>query len=207
MKQRTESRVCYGQSGMRRATSLRHMPVIPAIISVLLTLCTTSNAQIGTSVCVCSPAVYEMTFNFSQTCNNTIINGDGIITTDCAIAPFQDDNVTDLVPISVGSIDIIELDADLELLTQSSQFGTFSDGDTITYTSISNVPSAINETVYPIAFQVSVIGNNAAGDTLFFAGLIVYVTECTVFPVILEGSSIGWVAFVSSNVPLKPWQL
>lgn len=139
-----------------------------------------------------------ITFNFSQNCDNTVVNGDGISSKDCAIAPFQNENVTDLIPISVGSIDIIELDADLVLLTQSSLFGTYGDGDTFSYTSISNDPAQVNATIYPKAIQISAIGNNAGGETLFFAGLIVYVTDCTTFPVILEGSSNGWITFVST---------
>jgi hypothetical protein len=138
-----------------------------------------------------------MTFDFSQTCNNTALRGDGIVRSDCAVEPFQDDNVTDLVPVSVGSIDILELDESLVLLSQASKFGTYLDGDSFDYESVSNVSASVNVTKYPRALQVSVIGNNAAGETLFFAGLMVFVTDCSVFPNLLEGSSIGWIEFVS----------
>lgn len=158
----------------------------------------TVTAQIGTTICVCSPAVYEIRLNFNATCETTALNGNGILTSDCAIEPFQNDNVTDKVPISAGSIDILELDADLVLLTQSSRFGTFNNGDIIRFASISNDPNAINETFYPKALQVSIVGSNVLGETLFFAGLIVYDTECGQFPLIEEGSSVGWIAFVST---------
>jgi hypothetical protein len=150
------------------------------------------------TICLCSPAAYQMTFNFATTCETDVVNGNGITKTDCAIAPFQDNsNVTDRVPVAVGSIDILELDADLVLLTQSSLFGTYQDGDTFSYTSISNDPAKVNATAYNKALQISVIGNNAAGDPLFYAGLIIYDDDCTVYPTLLEGSSIGWVTFVS----------
>lgn len=123
------------------------------------------------------------------------------MTSDCAVAPFQDDSVTDLVPVSVGSIDILELDANLVLLSQSSKFGTYQDGDSFDYESVSNNPDAVNATSYPRALQVSVIGNNAAGETLFFAGLMVFVTDCSVYPNLVEGSSIGWIKFVSAFTP------
>lgn len=138
-----------------------------------------------------------MTLGFSQTCDATAIEGDGIVTTDCAIAPFQDDSVTDLVPVTVGSIDILELDEDLTLLTQSSIFGTYNDGDSFEYTSISSDASMVNSTMFPKALQVSVLGNNANGDSIFFAGLIIFRTDCSTYPVLDVGDSIGWVTFVS----------
>lgn len=156
------------------------------------------NAQIGTTICVCSPAVYEFSLNFNATCPSTALIGDGILTSDCGIESFQNLNVTDKVPISAGSIDIIELDADLVLLTQSSRFGTFNNGDKIRFASISNTPTMLNETVYPKALQISIVGNNVLGETLFFAGLIVYDTECGQYPLIEVGSSIGWITFVST---------
>lgn len=166
---------------------------------VYINLCA---AQIGQTVCICSPASYDISFDFSQTCNSSSVNKatSGIITTDCAVAPFQDDSVTDLVPVSVGSIDVLELDQNLVLLTQSSRFGTYQDGDTLPYTSISSNPSLVNVTKYPRAFQISVIGSNVRGETLFFAGLIVYSTDCSVHPNLQPGSTIGWVKFVSPTV-------
>lgn len=166
---------------------------------MLLTTCMPrrTRAQIGTTICVCSPSSYRITFDFSQNCNNTALRGDGIVRSDCAVEPFQDDSVNDLVPVSVGSIDILELDESLVLLSQASKFGTYLHGDSFDYESVSKVPASVNATKYPRALQVSVIGNNAAGDTLFFAGLMVFVTDCTVFPNLVEGSSIGWIEFVS----------
>lgn len=177
----------------------RRSYTLPAIVSILSMLWTYSDAQIGQTVCICSPASYVMTFNFSQTCNNTKILGAGINKTDCAIAPFQNNSVTDKIPVTVGSIDILELDSNLMLLTQKTLFGTYRNGDTFSYTSVSNDQTNLNGTAYPTALQVSVIGNNAGGETLFFAGLVVYATDCSAYPTILEGSSVGWITFVSTR--------
>ena len=157
-----------------------------------------ATAQIGTTICVCSPAIYELRLNFNATCETTALIGDGILTSDCAIEPFQNDNVTDKVPISAGSIDILELDADLVLLSQSSRFGTFNNGDIIRFASVSNDPSVLNETFYPKGLQISIVGNNVLGETLFFAGLIVFETDCGQYPPIEVGSSVGWIIFVST---------
>jgi len=143
-----------------------------------------------------------MEFNFANTCENSAIKGDGIAATDCAVEPFQNQNVSDLVPVTVGSIDILELDEDLVLLRQSSTFGTYLDGDKFNYTAISNDPSKVNETQYPTALQISVIGNNKDGETLFFAGLLIFVTDCSVYPTLLEGSTVGWITFVSITMSI-----
>ena len=170
--------------------------IITVIVAMLAGL---SKAQIGVTDCICSPSSYEMTFNFSHTCEDNSVQGNGIILTDCAIAPFENENVTDLVPVSVGSIDLLELDISLERLSQSSQFGTFLDGESFSYNSISSDLSMINATAFPQALQISVIGNNADGETLFFAGLIVFETDCSaaLYPTLFENSSIGWITIVS----------
>jgi len=195
VRRRVKKRWCsvfFGRSQYRYF----HRAIVVVLLAVLMSWSAT--AQIGTTVCVCSPSAYTLTFNFSRTCNDDSVTGNGIVTTDCAIAPFQNDNVTDLVPVSVASIDILELDEQLALVSQSSTFGTYFDGDTFNYTSISDSPSQVNATFFPKALQISAIGNNADGETLFYAGLIVYATDCLSFPMIAEESSIGWLTFVST---------
>ena len=165
------------------------------------------HAQIGSTICICSPSMYTMQLNFSSNCENSSLVGDGILTSDCAIDPFQNPNATviDEVPVTVSSIDILELDVDLVKISQSSRFGTFNNGDIIQFASVSSDPSALNETFYPKALQVSMIGINDVGETLFFAGLIIYSTECNQFPLIQEGSTIGWVTLVSrDNSTMQP---
>lgn len=183
-----------------RQRTINALSSVASIIQVVafLSLNRSVSAQIGTTICVCSPAIYELTLNFNATCETTALTGDGILTSDCAIEPFQNDNVTDKVPISAGSIDILELDADLVLLTQSSRFGTFNDGDVIRFASVSNDPTMLNETFYPKGLQLSIVGNNVLGETLFFAGLIVFETDCGQYPLIEVGSSVGWITFVST---------
>jgi len=190
--------VCCKAQERQGSAFLGRFQYVQAIIIMLAAL-SGVNAQIGTTICVCSPSSYNMTFNFSQTCDDSVVEGDGIITTDCAVAPFQNDNVTDLLPVSVGSIDILELDETLESLSQSSRFGTFQDGASFAYNSVSNDPSRLNETAFPKALQISVIGNNADGESLFYAGLIVFATDCIAFPTIEEDSRIGWITFVSNE--------
>lgn len=190
----------FRESGFQkgRLSSLSFGYIFSFILALLLNK--SVHAQIGSTICICSPSSYVIQLNFSSNCENDSLVGEGILTSDCAVDPFQNQNVTDEVPVTVSSIDILELDVDLGLLTQSSKFGTFNDGDIIEYSSVSSDPSALNDTFYPKALQISMIGNNVDGDTLFFAGLIIYSTECNQYPLIEEGSSIGWITLVSSDM-------
>lgn len=158
------------------------------------------NAQVGITICACSPKTYEFTFNFNNTCNNNNIIGNGVQKIECSIAPFQNANTTDLIPVIVDSIDILELDSDLVLISQASKFGTFRSNDIFNYTSITADISSndFDETQIPKALQISILGQNNNGDPLFFAALIIYVTNCTVVPTIMTGSSIGWITLVST---------
>lgn len=194
---RADAIVCRKTIRRRGSTIAGRLQCVQRIIVWFAMMVEFSKAQIGTTICICSPSTYEMTFNFSRTCDDNAIAGDGILTTDCAIAPFQNENVTDLVPVSAGSIDILELNESLELLSQSSIFGTFVDGESFSYNSLSGDISMVNMTVFPKALQISVIANNAEGEQLFFAGLVIYATDCVSFPTLLEDSKIGWISFVS----------
>lgn len=166
-------------------------------VCLLLISPTLVTAQVGVSICACSPRSYTFSFNMTQTCADEVILGDGILNTECTLAPFQNDSVTNLVPVSVDSVDILELDANLVLITQASRFGPFRTGDSFEYESISNNPSAINETNVPKALQLSMIGSNSEGASIYFAALLIYITDCGDYTSILPDSKIGLITLVS----------
>jgi hypothetical protein len=161
------------------------------------------NGVLGVSVCACTPRSYQFTFTLTNaSCdNNDNIVGDGVLSTECSIAPFQSGNtntsaITDRVPVSVETIDILELDTDLVFITQTSKFGNFSSNDTFEFVSITNNLTAINISTVPKAIQISMLGRNSAGESLFFQALIIYSIDCTIFPIIEPGTSIGWITLV-----------
>jgi hypothetical protein len=58
------------------------------------------HAQVGVTLCACSPATYTFQLNFDFTCNDTSISGAGLNRTECFVSPFgfNPENVTDFVP-------------------------------------------------------------------------------------------------------------
>jgi hypothetical protein len=53
-------------------------------------------AQVGVTLCACSPATYTFQLNFTYICNETTIEGAGLNNTECFVSPFGFDpeNVT-----------------------------------------------------------------------------------------------------------------
>ena len=151
------------------------------------------------NLCACSPSTYQFTLDFSLTCPpmNVTRNG-GIAATFCQISPFGDaqSNITDLVPVSVGYVDVLELGQTFEVLTQVNITGTFVNGDIINYTSIAASDSSSDPEV-PKVIQLNMFAFNAAGEPIvnFFA--IAFSNNCDEYPTLIEGESAGWVQFVS----------
>jgi hypothetical protein len=166
--------------------------------------------QLGVDICACSPSFFQFTFDLSKNCSSNVLIGAGIEKTECSIAPFQatDANSTnstlsvDLIPTSVSSIDIQELDSSLLPIVQSSKFGTFGTGATFNYTSVvaqASFDGQFNATQVPKALQLAMLGYNADGVAIFFQVLIIYVVNCSAYPVIETGSTIGWITLVRSE--------
>jgi hypothetical protein len=75
---------------------------VPSILLVLSLLANSAvvHAQVGVTLCACSPATYTFQLNFDFTCNDTSISGAGLNRTECFVSPFgfNPENVTDFVP-------------------------------------------------------------------------------------------------------------
>jgi hypothetical protein len=154
----------------------------------------------GQEVCYCAPLKYTFTFDFGLTCPpvNVTRNG-GIAATFCQVSPFGDpaQNITDLVPVQVGYVDVLELGQAFDVLSQVNITGTFSDGDSFTYTSIVERNETLTE--FPKVIQLNIFAFNEDGQPIvnFFA--IAFTNNCFEFPVLLEGDSAGWTIFVSER--------
>lgn len=159
-----------------------------------------TSQEIGTDICACSPRSYEFTLDFGLTCPPVNIpNGNAVDGSSCLISPFGALDVTDLVPVSVDSIDILELGQNLRVIAQTDVDQTFNDGDTFTYTSIVADPDSIEEAQQvPRALQISIVGNNQAGDRIVNFFLVTFTNQCDEYPVFEEGQSAGWAKFVSN---------
>jgi hypothetical protein len=170
-------------------------------LGVVAILATEATAQIGDTLCACSPTVFNMTLDFSLTCADANIVSDGVVATDCSITPFQGE-VSSLVPVNVFSVDFLELDQDGQVLNQRSSFVDLQDGDTVSYESFSINPELVTELTAPKTLIVSFIARNAAREPLFMQYLITYSNSCEDFPVLFPGQQIGWTRFVSRSIKI-----
>jgi hypothetical protein len=160
---------------------------------VLLTsLITGASGQ--ANVCACTPSTYEFVFDFDLFCPPVNITlGDAIAATPCLVSPFGNPVATNLIPVSVQEIDILELGQDLSVLVQENLEGNFVDGDSFRYESLTNAPGGD----IPRAIQINIVGVNGLDQSIINVFLITFTNDCDTYPVLVDGQSIGWVFFVS----------
>ena len=178
--------------------------IAPSLCFLLVTYFTPADGQIiGKDICACSPSSYEFTFAFDLSCPPmNITKSDAIDQTSCVITSFGAPNVTDLVPVSVQSIDVLELGQGLRVLVQENIIGNFSNGDSFVYTSLTAAPIEINETdEVPRAIQINIVGTNNLNEALINVYIITFTNDCGAFPLFLEGQSAGWTYFTRLDPP------
>jgi len=169
---------------------------VPLVV-LLASLALATGQEIGTEICACSPRSYEFTLDFSLTCPPVNITlGDGIAATSCLVSPFGRPNVADLVPISVRSIDVLELGQNLRVVAQTDINDVFLDGDSFTYTSVVADPDSIEEAQQiPRALQINMVGTNEEGGEIINVFIVTFSNECGSYPLFEEGESAGWARF------------
>lgn len=153
-------------------------------------------------LCSCSPSTYTFTLDFSLTCPPVSVTKNPAITaTFCQISPLGDANetITDLVPVEVESLAVLELGQEFEVLSQQNVTGPFSDGDSFDYTSLIDADGYDGEAVKVI--QLNIFGENALGESIvnFFA--ISFTNTCDEYPALIEGDSAGWTSFTKLAAP------
>lgn len=177
------------------------MNIISAlVIGLLLAAPLASGQEDGVELCSCAPSTYEFTLDFSLFCPPVNITlGNAVQATACQVNPFGNPLVSDLVPIGVQSIDILELGQDLRILVQEKIEGNFGDGDTFQYTSIAANPDNIESSMeIPRALQLILVGVNSNDEPIINVYIITFTNNCDTYPVLFEGQSAGWTRFVSS---------
>jgi hypothetical protein len=161
-----------------------------------------SGPEIGTELCSCSPSTYEFTLDFDLSCppvNITI--GNAVQATSCITSPYGDPDITDLVPVAVTSITILEMGQELMVVSQTNINKELLNGDTVTYSSIAADPNSItNAKVVPRAIQINLEGKNVLDQKIINVFIITFTNECGSYPVFEEGQSAGWMRFVSAAV-------
>jgi hypothetical protein len=151
-------------------------------------------------LCACSPSKYTFKLDFSLTCPPVDVSRNGgISATFCQISPFGDAdlNITDLVPVEVQYIDVLELGQGFEVLSQDNITGTFVDGDTFEYESLVTV----GEENIPKVIQLNIFAYNDAGEPIINFYAIAYSNACDEYPTLIEGESAGWTQFAKLEAP------
>ncbi len=176
------------------------MRIIYASIGLLLAGFTRIVGQIiGENICACSPSSYTFTLEFDLSCPPVnVAENEAVDDTSCVITSVGDPGVTDLVPVVVQSIDVLELGQGLRIIVQERITGTFVNGDSFNYTSIAAVPGdVVDPTDVPRAIQINIAAINQFDESLLNTFIITFSNSCDAYPVFTEGQSAGWVLFVS----------
>ena len=111
--------------------------------------------------------------------------------------PDSSENVTDLVPVRVTEVQILELDQNLQVVFMTHLKDNFLDGDSFNYTSITRtIPDQLNATSVPKGIQLFLTGRNAEEQDVVLSWAIVYDNGCGIFPLLTVGERVGWTTFV-----------
>lgn len=186
----------------RKRTSRLSLCFLAVMNATVISPCA---AQLGSTVCACSPPEIEITFDFSVTCNDTnVANNTGIAETECNVSPFQGGVAIDEVPVVISTIDVVELDRFNGVLKSSSVFQEFLSGDTFKYVTTSANVSGVDPNTVPGGWQFSMIGSNAQQQPLLLMWIIKFTNDCESYPVLFDGDKIAWSVFVSTQGIRKP---
>jgi hypothetical protein len=189
-------------SGRLRRIPGRQRSWIALVVAAFFCVARSAFAQmIGTDICGCQPQTYTFTFNFSYTCDDDTVSGPGINETACLTEIRGQDDVPDedLIPVTVQTIQIFELDENHQVFSQTVRTGTFVNGSNFTYTSIISTISDLNDVgSLPRGLQLVITGLNNKEQSTVQTYIITYFNDCGIFPILTEGQHIGWTIFVSA---------
>jgi hypothetical protein len=175
---------------------------IALVIAALFCATHSAGAQmIGTDICGCQPQTYTFTFDFDFTCDDDTVAGPGINETACLTEIRGQDVVPDedLIPVTVQTIQIFELDENQQVFSQTVRTGTFVNGSNFTYTSILSTITDLNDVAsLPRGLQLVITGLNNKEQSTIQTYIITYFNDCGIFPILTEGQHIGWTIFVSA---------
>ena len=155
------------------------------------------NSQIGVTTCACFPPLYEFTLNFASLCSESNVQGPGIENIECfARGTTPGENITDITPVDVTSIEVLELDDELAPISDAIYTEGYRNGSTILYTSVVTWNNLTIDFI-PAALQLNIAATNALDQTLLQVWIIRFTNECGIFPLLSIGEQMGWTTIVS----------
>lgn len=173
--------------------------VLMGIVAAMVA--TPATAQIGSTICACSPSFIEFTLDFSLGCDNSTVMGPGVIDKTCSIAANNaDETASSLIPVEVFAVDISEIDQEGTVSDRQFDFVFLENESTFTYSTFISNPDAITEETATKTLMLTLLGTNLFDQDLRMEWSITYTNACDIFPVLSSGEQIGWTRFVSSSV-------
>ena len=142
----------------------------------------------------CRDAVYNITINLAQTCNDRNIEGQGIARTNCMTTMLTPTSAQGLSLESVVEIEIYELDQNNNLIAREVLEGPFSDGRVIQYQSIVGRRDATP----PNGLLVALTAGTSAGNRIVNLWGLTFENSC-ILPSLPDDSKIGWAGVVSGH--------
>ena len=116
-----------------------------------------------------------------------------------AVIPDPAQSSVDVVPVSIYSIQFLEVDSKFNVINQDSSYVRgidFENGAVFNYTSILSKELAQTMGVVPGGMNMVLRGVTAAGEPVRNVFTITYTNDCGI-QTFEEGDAIGWVVFVS----------
>lgn len=185
-----------------RDLPLRPLHLVVLVLALIGFASSPVGAQVGTVLCACNPAIYTFEFVFDATCDETNVDGLGIENSDCFVSPAGiDQEITDFRPVAVSGVDILELDQQLVPFAFQPVRGSFRNGDTFQYTSVTATDPNLPPERIPGGFQMNVLGVNAIDQDIQNVWIITFTNECGIFPIFTIGEQIGWTRLVNISLP------
>jgi hypothetical protein len=174
----------------------RHSRIIGFIFSVVAILAPLVASQ-GDD-CYCAPLQYSFQFDFSLECID-MGEAPGFLDTICIVSGINDGDVdvTNLVPVEVSDIKILELGPDFTAIGEAEQTGAFHDGDGFDYSSVLTGPDYVD--IRPAALQITATGRNSDDQPIILHWAVLYSNSCDALPFVLN-DSVGWTIYVSSHI-------
>lgn len=165
--------------------------MLMSFMQVLFLTTVVTVASIQKSTWSCSPLVYTWRLDFSRSCSPFDINittgyGTGIDAAYCSLKKRV--NMTDYLPISLTSYQIIELNQDLFPIKIAAESNiNLRDTDKISFTSLtSSMPAVVSGGI-----QATVDAINAQGQIITLQWIVRYSNIFDVSPY-SPGDSLGW---------------
>jgi hypothetical protein len=177
-----------------------------ALLSLTLAALLPSAARAQQEICSCVPTRYTFELDLAAVCpppGVTVGDDAGIDRFFCRtdVVESDPDSPEDLVPVSISSYIVLELDQELEVMKQFFRGDLdLGQGDTFEYVSVTD-RADVGPGDIPGALQMSLTGRNAAGDQITAQWIITFTNLCDVMA-LSEGDFMSWAKFVSR--PFQP---